>query len=222
MQQLYDFEQCGMFLLLLWSMKAWLCSLNLYHCYTPHIYMKSSLMLCYLSSSTALLLLCMQPCLALQNQPRPRNRCLIFYATKAQSGHVVLDEDIPYIRCSASSIILDMQNQQPKDSPPPHFAIGQTWKNGAEAEGQQDELGDGLNLVNCGMYLDVNNANVSQSVIGSALVYFVFISVCSFRRNVVHCSKKAITCAPSSKAHSKIHEKHSKRVKAAIILIPNS
>ena len=44
-------------------------------------------------------------------------------------------------------------------------------KNGAEAEGQQDELGDGLNLVNCGMYLDVNNADVSQSIIGSALVY---------------------------------------------------
>ena len=89
-------------------------------------------------------------------------------------------------------------------------------------EGQQDELGDGLNLVNCGIYLDVNNADVSQSVISSAPVYLVFISVCSFRRNVVHCSKKAITCAPSSKAHSKIHEKHSKRVKAAIILIPNS
>jgi hypothetical protein len=34
-------------------------------------------------------------------------------------------------------------------------------KNCAEAEGQQDELGDGLNLVNCGMYLDVNNADVS-------------------------------------------------------------
>ena len=48
-------------------------------------------------------------------------------------------------------------------------------KKGAEVEGQQDELGDGLNLVNCGMYLDVNNANVSQSVIGSALVYSVFV-----------------------------------------------
>ena len=48
-------------------------------------------------------------------------------------------------------------------------------KNGAEAEGQQDELGDGLNLVNYGMYLDVNNADVSQSVIGSALVYSVFV-----------------------------------------------
>ena len=48
-------------------------------------------------------------------------------------------------------------------------------KNGAESEGQQDELGDGLNLVNCGMYLDVNNADVSQSVIGSALVYSVFV-----------------------------------------------
>ena len=48
-------------------------------------------------------------------------------------------------------------------------------KKGAEAEGQQDELGDGLNLVNCGMYLDVNNADVSQSVIGSALVYLVFV-----------------------------------------------
>ena len=48
-------------------------------------------------------------------------------------------------------------------------------KRGAEAEGQQDELGDGLNLVKCGMYLDVNNANVSQSVIDSALVYSVFV-----------------------------------------------
>ena len=48
-------------------------------------------------------------------------------------------------------------------------------KKGVEAEGQQDELGDGLNLVNCGMYLDVNNADVSQSIIGSALVYSVFI-----------------------------------------------
>ena len=75
-------------------------------------------------------------------------------------------------------------------------------------EGQQDELGDGLNLVNCGMYLDVNNADVSQSVIVSALVYSMFISVCSFHRNGVHCSKKAITYAPSSKVHSKIHEKH--------------
>ena len=42
-------------------------------------------------------------------------------------------------------------------------------------EGQQDELGDGLNLVNCGMYLDVNNADVSQSVIASALLYSVFV-----------------------------------------------
>ena len=48
-------------------------------------------------------------------------------------------------------------------------------KNGAEAEGQQDELGDGLNLVNCGMYLDVNNDDVSQCVIGSALVYSVLV-----------------------------------------------
>ena len=48
-------------------------------------------------------------------------------------------------------------------------------KKGAEAKGQQDELGDGLNFVNCGMYLDVNNADVSQSVIGSALVYSVFV-----------------------------------------------
>jgi hypothetical protein len=94
-------------------------------------------------------------------------------------------------------------------------------KKGVEAEWQYDELGDGLNLVNCGMYLDVNNADVSQYVIGSALVYSVFISVCLFRRNGVHCSKKAITCAPSSKAHSKIHERHSKIVKPAIILIPN-
>ena len=68
-----------------------------------------------------------------------------------------------------------MQNQQPKDSPPPRFAIGQTCKKGAEAEGQQDELGNGLNLVNCGIYLDVNNADVSQSIIGSALVYSVFV-----------------------------------------------
>ena len=81
-------------------------------------------------------------------------------------------------------------------------------KKGAEAEGQQDELGDGLNLVNCGMYLDLNNADVSQSVFGSALVYLVFISVCSFHRSGVHCSKKAITCAPSSKSHSKIQAKH--------------
>ena len=81
-------------------------------------------------------------------------------------------------------------------------------KKGAEVEGQQDELGDGLNLVNCGMYLDVNNADVSQSVISTVLVYLMFISVCSFLWNVVHCSKKALTCAPSSKAHSKIHEKH--------------
>jgi hypothetical protein len=43
-------------------------------------------------------------------------------------------------------------------------------KNGAEAKGQQDELGNGLNLVNCGMYLDINNADVSQSIIGSALI----------------------------------------------------
>ena len=42
-------------------------------------------------------------------------------------------------------------------------------------KGQKDELGDDLNLVNCGMYLDVNNADVSQSVIGSALVYSVFV-----------------------------------------------
>ena len=48
-------------------------------------------------------------------------------------------------------------------------------KKGAEAEGQQDELDDGLNLVNCGMYLDVNNTDVSQSVIGSALIYSVFV-----------------------------------------------
>ena len=81
-------------------------------------------------------------------------------------------------------------------------------KNGAEVEGQQDELGDGLNLVNCGKYLDVNNAEVSQSVIGSVLVYSVFISVSAFHHSVVHRSKKAITCAPSSKSYSKIHEKH--------------
>ena len=48
-------------------------------------------------------------------------------------------------------------------------------KNGAKAKGQQDELGDGLNLVNCGMYLDVNNDDVSQCVIGSALVYSVLV-----------------------------------------------
>ena len=48
-------------------------------------------------------------------------------------------------------------------------------KKGAKAEGQKDELGDHLNLVNCSMYLDVNNADVSQSVIGSALVYLVFV-----------------------------------------------
>jgi hypothetical protein len=48
-------------------------------------------------------------------------------------------------------------------------------KKGVEVEGQQDELGDGLNLVNCGMYLDVNNADVYQFVIGSALVYSMFV-----------------------------------------------
>ena len=53
-----------------------------------------------------------------------------------------------------------MQNQQPKDNPPTRFAIGRTCY-GSEAKVQQDELGKGLNLVNCGMYLDVNNADVS-------------------------------------------------------------
>ena len=48
-------------------------------------------------------------------------------------------------------------------------------KKSAKAEGQQDELGDGMNLVNCGIYLDVNNADVSQSIIGSALIYSVFV-----------------------------------------------
>ena len=38
-----------------------------------------------------------------------------------------------------------------------------------------NKLGDGLNLVNYGIYLDVNNADVSQSVIRSALVYSVFV-----------------------------------------------
>jgi len=75
-----------------------------------------------------------------------------------------------------------------------------------------NKLGDGLNLVNYGMHLDVNNANLYQSVIGNALIYLVFvqcfISVCLFHRNAIHCSRKPITCAPSSKAHSKIHEKH--------------
>ena len=48
-------------------------------------------------------------------------------------------------------------------------------KKSAKAEGQQDELGDGLSLVNCGMYLDVNNTDVSQSVLGSVLVYSLFV-----------------------------------------------
>jgi len=48
-------------------------------------------------------------------------------------------------------------------------------KKGVEAEGQQDELGDGLNLVNCGMYLDVNNADVYQSIIPSALDYSMLV-----------------------------------------------
>ena len=42
-------------------------------------------------------------------------------------------------------------------------------------DGQQVELGDGLNLVNYGMHLDVNNANLYQSVIGNALIYLVFV-----------------------------------------------
>jgi hypothetical protein len=53
-------------------------------------------------------------------------------------------------------------------------------KKDVEAEGQQDELGNGLNLVNCGMYLDVTNADVSQSVIGSELVYSLFVQ-CSYQ-----------------------------------------
>ena len=105
--------------------------------------MKSGLMLCYLSSSTALLLLCMKPCLALQKQPRPRNWCLIFYATKAQFDHVFL---------SWTSKINNQRIVCPLILPQARHA-----KNGVEAEGQQDELGDGLNLVNCGIYLDVNN-----------------------------------------------------------------
>ena len=80
-------------------------------------------------------------------------------------------------------------------------------KKGAEVEGQQDELGNGLNLVNCGTYLDVNNVDVSQSIIENTLVYLVFVQH-KFHHSGVHCSKKAITCAPSSKSHSKIHEKH--------------
>ena len=93
-------------------------------------------------------------------------------------------------------------------------------------EGQQDELGDGLNLVNCGMYLDVNNANVSQYVIGSALVYSVFVQ-CLYQ--FVHFfavvftvqTKSLPMCPHQNKAHSKMHEKHSKIVKTTIILIPN-
>ena len=77
---------------------------------------------------------------------------------------------MPNLLCHQSTVwpcifILDVQNQQPKDSLPLRFAIGRTCKNDAEAKGQQDELGYGLNLVNYGMYLDVNNADVSQSII---------------------------------------------------------
>ena len=66
-----------------------------------------------------------------------------------------------------------MQNQQPKDSPPLILPQARHAKKGAEVKGQQDELGNGLNLVNCGLYLDVNNADVSQSVIGSACWYLL-------------------------------------------------
>jgi hypothetical protein len=69
-----------------------------------------------------------------------------------------------------------MQNQQPKDSLPSLFCHRPDMqKKGVEAEAQQDELGDGLNLVNCGMYLDVNNTDVYQSIISSVLVYSVFV-----------------------------------------------
>ena len=86
-------------------------------------------------------------------------------------------------------------------------------KNGAEAEGQQDESGDDLNLVNCGMYLDVNNVDVSQSVIGSALVYSVFVQCLyqfvHFFAVVFTVQRKPLPVRPhQNKAHSKIHEKH--------------
>ena len=48
-------------------------------------------------------------------------------------------------------------------------------KNGAEIETQLDGLSNGMNLVNCGMYLNVNNADVSQSIIGSVLIYSLFV-----------------------------------------------
>ena len=99
-------------------------------------------------------------------------------------------------------------------------------KNGAEAEGQQHELGYGVNLVNCGMYQDVNNADVSQSVISAALIYSVFAQ-CLYQ--FVHffvvvfiVQRKSLpVCPHQNKAHSKMHEKHSKIVKTAIILIPS-
>ena len=99
-------------------------------------------------------------------------------------------------------------------------------KRGAEAEGQQDEFGDGLNLVNCGMYLDVNNADVSQFVIGSALVYSMFVQCLyqfvHFITMMFTIQRKQLPVCPHQKHIPKYMKKHSKIVKTAIILIPNS
>ena len=99
-------------------------------------------------------------------------------------------------------------------------------KKGAEAKGQQDELDDGLNLVNRGMYLDVNNADVSESIIGNALVYSVFAQCLyqfvHFFAVVFTVQRKPLPVHPhQNKAHSKMYKKHSKIVKTVIILIPN-
>ena len=77
-------------------------------------------------------------------------------------------------------------------------------KNGAEAEGQQDELGDGLNLVNYGMYLDVNNVDLSQSVIVSAVVYLVFVQ-CLYQ--IVHFIAMLFT-VQRKPLHVCPHQKH--------------
>jgi len=76
------------------------------------------------------------------------------------------------------------------------------------------------------MYLDVNNADVSQSVIGSALVYSVFVQCLyqfvHFFAVVFTVQRKPLPVRPhQNKAHYKIHEKHSKIVKTTIISIPN-
>ena len=83
-----------------------------------------------------------------------------------------------------------------------------------------------MNLVNCGMYLDVNNADVSQSIIGSALVYSVFVQslypFVHFIAILFTVQTKPLSVHPHQKHIPKYMKKHSKIVKTTIIFIPNS